>query len=148
LENLGYNLKMEKKKPTEKQVIGKIGEDCVCKYLQKLGYKIVDRNYLKKWGEIDIVAVKDKKIHFVEVKSVSREINPAKNNVARETNDRYRAEDNMHPWKLQRLGRVIQSYLLDKDISDNIEWQFDVATVQVDTKRRISRVTLMEDLIL
>ena len=139
---------MEKKKPTEKQVIGKIGEDCVCKYLQKLGYKIVDRNYLKKWGEIDIVAVKDKKIHFVEVKSVSREINPAKNNVARETNDRYRAEDNMHPWKLQRLGRVIQSYLLDKDISDNIEWQFDVATVQVDTKRRISRVTLMEDLVL
>ena len=139
---------MEKKKPTEKQVIGKIGEDCVCKYLQKLGYKIADRNYLKKWGEIDIVAVKDKKIHFVEVKSVSREINPAKNNVARETNDRYRAEDNMHPWKLQRLGRVIQSYLLDKDISDNIEWQFDVATVQVDTKRRISRVTLMEDLVL
>src|SRR5664279_3130833 len=116
---------MEKKKPTEKQVIGKIGEDCVCKYLQKLGYKIADRNYLKKWGEIDVVAVKDKKIHFVEVKSVSREINNGQNgNVTRETNDRYRAEDNMHPWKLQRLGRVIQSYLLDKDIADDIDWQF------------------------
>ncbi len=60
------------KKQTEKQIVGKIGEDCACKYLQKLGYKIVDRNYLKKWGEIDIVAQKDKKLHFVEVKSVSQ----------------------------------------------------------------------------
>ena len=136
------------KKPTEKQVIGKIGEDCTCKYLQKLKYKIVDRNYLKKWGEIDIVAVKDKKIHFVEVKSVSREINLAKNNVTQETKDGYRPEDNMHQWKLQRLGRVIQSYLLDKDISDDINWQFDVATVYVDVKKRISRVNLIEDLVL
>jgi len=139
---------MEKKKPTEKQVVGKIGEDCVCKYLQKLGYKITDRNYLKKWGEIDVVAVKDKKIHFVEVKSVSREINSVKNRTARIEKDGYRAEDNMHPWKLQRLGRVIQSYLLDKDISDDIDWQFDVATVRVDVKKRISRVTLIEDLVL
>jgi putative endonuclease len=136
------------KKPTEKQVIGKIGEDCVCKYLQKLGYKIVDRNYLKKWGEIDIVAVKDKKIHFVEVKSVSREIKPGQKKEFSDRKDGYRPEDNMHPWKLQRLGRVIQSYLLDKDISEDVDWQFDVATVYVDTNRRISRVNLMEDLIL
>ena len=136
------------KKPTEKQIIGKIGEDCACKYLQKLDYKIIDRNYLKKWGEIDIVAIKNKKIHFVEVKSVSREINLVGKNAALEKNDGYRAEDNMHTWKLQRLGRVIQSYLLDKDISDDIEWQFDVATVLVDIKERISRVNLMEDLVL
>lgn len=137
------------KKPTEKQVVGRIGEDCVCKYLQKNGYKVVDRNYLKKWGEIDIVVVKAKKIHFVEVKSVSCVTLPIKGkNVAHETRDGYRAEDNMHPWKLQRLGRVIQSYLLDKDISDDIEWQFDLATVLVDTNKRISRVTLIEDLVL
>jgi putative endonuclease len=137
------------KKPTEKQVIGKIGEDCVCKYLKGLGYKITDRNYLKKWGEIDVVAVKDKKIHFVEVKSVSREISSVpRNKVTQETKDEYRPEDNMHSWKLQRLGRVIQSYLLDKDISDDIEWQFDVATVYVDIKKRISRVNLIEDLVL
>ncbi len=54
----------------------------------------------------------------------------------------------MHPWKLQRLGRVIQSYLLDKDISDKTEWQFDVATVYIDTDKRISRVNFIEDLVL
>ena len=126
------------KKPTDKQIIGKIGEDCACEYLKKQGYKIIDRNYLKKWGEIDIVAKKDKKIHFVEVKSVTHVTNF----------DGYRPEDNVHPWKLQRLGRVIQSYLLDKDISDDIDWQFDVATIFVNMEKRLSKVTLMEDIVL
>src|SRR3989338_152560 len=146
-----------KKEPTEKQKIGQIGEDEACKYLEKNGYKIIDRNYLKKWGEIDIVATKEKqpmkasggrmtKIHFVEVKSVSRFLDA---NVTRETSrDFYRPEDNMHPWKLQRLSRVIQSYLLDKDIPDDIDWQFDVATVYLDMNKGLSRVLLLEDIVL
>jgi len=138
----------DKKKPTEKQVIGRIGEDCVCKYLKKIGYRVIDRNYLKKWGEIDIVAIKDKKIHFIEVKSASRQITLGQNKINLGRKDNYRPEDNMHQWKLERLGRVIQSYLLDKEIDDRVEWQFDVATVFVDVKRRISRVNLMEDVVL
>ena len=145
------------KKPTQKQVIGRIGEDCACQYLKNKGYKITDRNYLRKWGEIDIVAKNNKKLHFIEVKSVSRDLSDAKipkidQKVSYETkkfaNDSYRPEDNMHPWKLQRLGRVIQSYLLDKDISDDIDWQFDVATVYIDMEKRISRVFLMENVVL
>jgi putative endonuclease len=106
------------KEPTEKQKTGQIGEDQACKHLEGLGYQIIERNYLKKWGEIDIVAKKGKKIHFIEVKSISRNI---PDNVIRET-DSYRAEDNMHPFKLQRLGRAVQSYLLDRNVPDNIEW--------------------------
>lgn len=135
--------------PTQKQVIGKIGEDCACKYLQKKGYTIIDRNYLKKWGEIDIVAKKGSKVHFIEVKSVSREINrEAGGGVIHETKDGYRPEDNVHPQKLLRLGRTVQSYLLEKDISDDIEWQFDVMTVYIDTAQHISQVFLLEDLVL
>jgi Holliday junction resolvase-like predicted endonuclease len=92
------------------------------------------------------VTKKRNKIHFIEVKSVSR--NVSDNNVIRETNDSYRAEDNMHPWKLQRLGRAVQSYLLDKDISDDTEWQFDVVTVYVDKSKRLSRVLILEDVVL
>src|ERR1700733_2652193 len=137
------------KEPTEKQKLSRIGEDCACQYLKKNGYTILDRNYLRKWGELDIVAQKTKKIHFVEVKSVSREISPAGGgNVIRETNDSYRAEDNMHPWKLQRLGRAVQLYLLEKDISDDVEWQFDVITVYVDMHKRLSRVQLIPDIVL
>ena len=140
------------KKPTQKQVVGRAGEDCACEYLRKNGYTIVDRNYLRKWGEIDIVAKKGGHIHFVEVKTVSREISDSTDfGVTHGTvgqKGEYRPEDNMHPWKLQRLGRVIQSYLLDKDVSDETEWQFDVATVYVDMERRVSRVYILDDIVL
>lgn len=69
---------------TPKQIIGQIGENIAVKHLKKLGYKILDRNYRKKWGEIDIIAEKNeskslfqrvfkakKILHFIEVKSVS-----------------------------------------------------------------------------
>ena len=147
--------KKESKAPTEKQKIGQIGEDCACQWLVKNGYSMIERNYLRKWGEIDIIAKKGNKIHFIEVKSVSRPIRSedtlralATSNGINEMNDSYRAEDNMHPWKLKRLGRVVQSYLLEKDTSDDIDWQFDVVTVYIDMNRRISKVYLLEDIVL
>lgn len=129
---------------TQKQIVGTIGEDAVCTYLKRKGFKVIDRNYLKKWGELDVVAIKDKKIHFIEVKSVSRKFE----DVPHETRVGYRPEDNMHPWKLQRLARTIQSYVLDKNVSDDTEWQFDVATVYVDQEKRLCKVIMLEDVIL
>jgi putative endonuclease len=129
---------------TQKQILGAIGEGAVCKYLERKGFKVIDRNYLKKWGELDIVATKSKKIHFIEVKSVSRPFE----HVPHETREGYRPEDNMHPWKLQRLARTIQSYLLDKNVSDDTEWQFDVATVYVDQEKRLCKVNMLDDVIL
>ena len=49
--------------------IGNIGERAVCWYLRFRGYRILDRNYTIKGGEIDIVAYKRKILHFVEVKT-------------------------------------------------------------------------------
>jgi hypothetical protein len=54
----------------------------------------------------------------------------------------------MHPFKLQRLGRAVQSYLLERNVSDNIEWQFDLATVIIDTNKGRSNVLLLEDIVL
>ena len=49
-------------KPTEdskhKKKIGALGENMACRFLVKRGFKVLDRNYSKKWGEIDIVAGK------------------------------------------------------------------------------------------
>lgn len=151
--NLGMFGKKQTKEPTEKQKIGEIGENLACEYLQKNGYKILDRNYSRKWGELDIVARKGNIIHFVEVKSVSRHLggdtNNTNNSVTHVTgNDSYRAEDNMHPWKLKRLGRAVQSYLLEKDISDDLDWQFDVVTVQIDTEKGLHKISLVDDLVL
>jgi len=48
---------------------GRIAEDKTCEYLKKNGYKIVERNFYTKFGEIDIIAYKNGVFHFVEVKS-------------------------------------------------------------------------------
>ncbi len=48
--------------------IGQEGEDQATEYLQAHGFKIMARNWKNRWCEIDIVAKKDKSIHFVEVK--------------------------------------------------------------------------------
>ena len=47
---------------SETQKIGEIGENIAVKFLVKHDFSILDRNYTKKWGEIDIVAEKDSKI--------------------------------------------------------------------------------------
>jgi putative endonuclease len=137
--------------PTEKQKIGQLGEDIASTYLIRNGYSIIGRNFLKKWGEIDIIAKLGKKLHFIEVKAVSRnleDINDDLPNNIQNKVDSYHAEDNMHPWKLQRLGRTVQSYLLERDVPDSMDWQFDVITVHIDANKGLSKVFVLPDIVL
>ena len=133
------------KKETERQKIGRIGEDIACKFLMKRGFTIIERNYLKKWGEIDIIVEKSEILHFVEVKTVSRE---NIRNISHETLDEHnRPEDNIHPWKVKRLSRVIQTYLLEKKGEDK-EWQFDILAVFLDLKNKEAKIRFTENIIL
>ena len=54
---------------TEKRRKGDIGEEVTCKYLEKGGYKIIERNYRTKLGEIDIIADCKGCTCFVEVRA-------------------------------------------------------------------------------
>lgn len=132
-----------KQNETEKQVVGRIGEETACKFLMKQGFEVIDRNYLKKWGEIDIIAKKSGIIHFVEVKTVSRE---NIRGVSQETLDEYRPEENVHPQKLLRLSRTMQSYLIEKKIEG--DWQLDVISVFLDVKNREARCQYIENVII
>jgi len=62
--------------------------------------------------------------------------------------DIFRPEDNVGHEKTKRLSRIIQTYLMGKYVSDETPWQFDVATVLMDTEKRVARVNLLEDIIL
>lgn len=140
------------------QNIGRIGEETACKFLMKQGYRIILRNYRKKWGEIDIIAKKDTLVYFIEVKTVSRNLfyNQDKNavsyenkkHVEPETLDNYRPEDNIHSWKLKRLSRTIQTYLNESSMSENDEWQFDAITVLLDIETKTAKVEHIKDIVL
>lgn len=152
------------------QQIGEIGENIAVKFLMKHSFAILERNYTKKWGEIDIIAKKSNKLYFIEVKSVSRRT--IAQNVPRETQatdrnnsksvthgtsnshftkatrDEYQAEDNMHPWKLKRLSRTIQTYLLSNRIQDDIDWQVDLLVVYLDMENKKAQVKVVPDIVL
>lgn len=49
--------------------VGDLGEKYAAAYLKKKGYKILKRNYRRPEGEIDIIALKDGTLAFVEVKT-------------------------------------------------------------------------------
>lgn len=125
---------------TAKRKLGDIGENLACEFLTRRGFEILDRNYLKKWGELDIVAKKGDLIHFIEVKSVSCE------RLSDTNKDKYRPEDNMHPWKLKRLARVMQTYLLDKNL--DLDFQLDLITVKIDEQHRKGRVDMLENIVI
>ena len=140
------------------QNVGKIGEETACKFLMKHDYQIVLRNYWKKWGEIDIIAKKDQVMYFVEVKTVSRDLAfvlnkdfvscETKKCVKHETLDSYRPEDNIHPWKLKRLSRAIQTYLIENNMSEDDKWQFDAITVFLDIKNKTAKIDHIKDIVL
>jgi putative endonuclease len=131
-------------KRTAKRILGDKGEQIATEFLMKRGYDIRDRNYLRKYGEIDIVAEKDGSYHFIEVKTVSCE---TISTVIHETKDRYRPEDNVHPWKLQRLSKMIQVYIVENKLWD-IDWVVDVMTVYIDKKTGESTLEIIEDIVL
>jgi putative endonuclease len=136
---------------SEKQKIGELGENIAVKFLVKHRFSILDRNYTKKWGEIDIIAEKDDKLYFVEVKSVSREtLNTFIPKSYSNSDERYesRPEDNMHPWKLKRLSRTIQTYLLSHGNLEEKEWQVDLLVVYLCQKEKMARVKVVSDIIL
>lgn len=124
---------------TQKQKIGNIGEDLTCKFLVKHGYKVIERNYLKTFGEIDIICTKNNVLHFIEVKTVSRK-------TFSQATDEFRPEDNVHASKLVRIGRTIQAYLNENNAK--IDWQFDVITVNLDHGAKTATINTMFDLII
>ena len=123
--------------------IGKLGEDIAVRFLKQKGFEILNRNYLKKQGEIDIVATKAGIYHFVEVKAVSREIinnKPIKG-------DFVEPEENMHRDKVRRLRNSIEIFLQSEKVSRET-FSFDLCVIYVDEKKKVACVRFLEDLAL
>lgn len=58
---------------TQKQVLGKNGEEAASLFLKKAGHEIIQRNYRSGRSEIDIISLNDSTIVVSEVKSFYKE---------------------------------------------------------------------------
>lgn len=124
--------------------IGKIGEDIAEKYLKNKDFQILARNYLKKWGEIDIVTRRTDKIHFIEVKTVSYETKIELDlAVTRRT---WRPEENVHAYKLRKLNRAIESWLMENKC--DLDWQIDVVAVRIVPREKYVTLKYLPNIIL
>ncbi len=96
------------------KITGQCGEDIASEYLKKKGYKILERNYKNKIGEIDIVAKYKEDLVFVEVKTRS--------------SDKFGTPaEAVTYYKKQRIVNCTKYYLMQHPTDMNI--RFDVIEV-------------------
>jgi len=143
---------------SETQKIGEIGEEIACKYLINKGFTVIERNFTRKAGEIDIVARKGNEIHFFEVKSasldesrrVSRETsnNPVSSDFAKATLDvsreTFRPEENMTFAKMKKLSRVTQIYFAQRPEFREMDFFWNILAIELDQTTRKARVRMLE----
>jgi len=113
--------------------LGIFGERIACYYLEKKGYKILDKNYVKELsavskGEIDIVARKEDIITFVEVKTLSN-----KDSV-------FNPEDRVDFQKQKQLVKLAQIWLSGKKMPLDSKWQIDVVSIRVDFNSKKAKI--------
>lgn len=124
--------------------IGKIGEDIASEWLKNRGFEIIERNYLRKWGEIDIVARGTSgKTHFVEVKTVSYETRQDLDRAV--SHGTWRPEENVHSDKQNRMKRAIETWILENEWVG--EWQIDVLAVRLVPREKYGTVKYLENMV-
>jgi len=120
---------------SENQKVGRVGEDVACRFLEQKAFLIYERNYTKPWGEIDIVALKDKEIHFIEVKTIS---------VLDDSEPWIRPAENMTPAKLKKCEHIAESYVMDKKVRG--KWFYDAIFIIIHESERRAEVEFLENI--
>jgi len=109
--------KFKAKKPENHVELGKHGEELAAGYLKKKGYSIITRNYRKRFGEVDIIALDGDTLVFVEVKT-------------RKSSRFGSGIEAVDLRKQQQLSRIAADYL----VSEQVEYRqarFDVIAVEL-----------------
>ncbi len=105
------------------QKIGKFGEDEAVKYLKQKGYKILDRNFSCKQGEIDIIALDKEEIVFIEIK-------------ARMSLKYGSPAEAVTKYKLKHIYKTAEYYLYIRNL-ENKNCRIDVIEVYIKNKKII-----------
>lgn len=103
-------------KNSHNQDVGQRGEDEAVEFLKKQGYKILERNFKKPQGDIDIVALDGGTLVFIEVKT-------------RRSHKYGLPIESITPWKIREL---IQSAHLYKFLHPNLPESLRIDVVAID----------------
>jgi len=99
----------------QKKELGKKGEDLALRHLKKNGYRIFERNYVCKMGEVDIIAKEKDTLAFIEVKTrTSTAFGPPQLAV--------------NAAKQMQLSKVALHFLKEKGLGD-VKARFDVVAI-------------------
>jgi putative endonuclease len=89
--------------PTDRRrQLGAAGEQLAADHLARCGFRILDRNYRTRWGELDIVAYDGRILAFCEVKS------------RRVAHDRRKAFEALHPPKRNQVRKMAACWLIER----------------------------------
>jgi len=94
---------------------GQRGEDFAVRFLNKKGYRVIERNYRCIFGEIDLIARDKDEIVFVEVKS-------------RRSKDFGAPEAAVDTRKQKKISRIAMNYLQEEGLYDS-NARFDVVAI-------------------
>ena len=120
---------------TRKREIGDFGEDATKMFLVKHGMKILGSNYLRPWGEIDIIAQDSNGIvRFIEVKT-SKYFDGSSFDPEMRVNKR----------KILRLRKICETYLSENKVPIDQEWQIDVVSVILNEGNNIKEIRHIEN---
>ncbi|MBI2036579.1 YraN family protein [Candidatus Microgenomates bacterium] len=116
-----------------KQDIGKYGEDLAVQFLKKKGYRILERNFHKRYAEIDIVAIDDDTLVFVEVKTrISGEFGEPLEGIG--------------PWKQKALKRAALFYKsLHQELPSGL--RIDAVAITLSPARVVEQIELVKNII-
>ena len=106
-------------------LFGKSSEDKPSRYLERLKFKIIERNFHSKFGEIDIIASKDEILHFVEVKA---------------TDGDYEVQYRLTASKYAKILKAVDYYLLKNGW--NFDFQIDLLVIKKDEFELIENISL------
>lgn len=115
-----------------KQSVGNHGEHLACQYLKKQGYKILERNYRIRGGEIDIVAKENKTLVFVEVKT-------------RWSHEYGLPVESMTPWKIKALLKPARFYVQKINWGDR-EYRLDFIGVDFADSKDNPKIELIKNI--
>lgn len=105
--------------PKQNRKFGDWGEKLAEDFLLRKEYEILDRNFQKRCGEIDLICRKDDVLHFVEVKTRTEA-----------STQRFGLpEEAVTKKKQQRIIQTAFTYLSEKNYGGKINWQIDVVSI-------------------